>query len=130
MFEAEAAEDARLGALAVVARVLHKVRNLSRSVIKWNVWFSNEFARWAAQNAAVVAGWAAEQAEDEAEWAAGEAILTLKIGKMVRGGLTRTKHREAAGFPSSLQCTWATWRSCSGCARLEPPIKTKKRKKA
>ena len=52
LFEAEAAENARLGALAVVARVLHKVRNLSRSVIKWNVWFSNEFARWAAQNAA------------------------------------------------------------------------------
>ena len=58
LFEAEAAENARIGALAVVARVLHKVRNLSKSVIKWNVWFSNEFARWAAQNAAVAAGWA------------------------------------------------------------------------
>ena len=55
LFEAEAAEYARVGALAVVARVLHKVRNLSKSVIKWNVWFSNEFARWAAQNAAVAA---------------------------------------------------------------------------
>ena len=60
------------GELAV-ARVLHKVRNLSKSVIKWNVWFSNELARWAAQDAAVAAVWAAEQAEDEAEWAADEA---------------------------------------------------------
>ena len=66
LFEAEAAEYARLGALAVVARVLHKVRNLSKSVIKWNVRFSNELARWASQNAAVAAVWAAERAEDEA----------------------------------------------------------------
>ena len=46
------------------------------------MWFSNEFARWAAQNAAVTAGWAAERAEDEAEWAADEAILTLKIWEL------------------------------------------------
>ena len=91
LFEAEAAEYARLGALAVVARVLHKVRNLSKSVIKWNVRFSNELARWAAQNAAVAAVWAAERAEDEAEWAADEAILTLKIWEMVSKGLTRRK---------------------------------------
>jgi hypothetical protein len=91
LFEAEAAECARLGALAVVARVLHKVRNLSKSVIKWNVRFSNELARWASQNAAVAAVWAAERAEDEAEWAADEAILTLKIWEMVSKGLTRRK---------------------------------------
>ena len=91
LFEAEAAEYARLGALAVVARVLHKVRNLSKSVIKWNVRFSNELARWASQNAAVAAVWAAERAEDEAEWAADEAILTLKIWEMVSKGLTRRK---------------------------------------
>ena len=76
---------------AVVARALHKVRNLSKSVIKWNVRFSNELARWAAQNAAVAAVWAAEQAEDEAEWAADEAILTLKIWEMVIKGLTRQR---------------------------------------
>ena len=91
LFEAEAAEYARLGALAVVARVLHKVRNLSKSMIKWNVRFSNELARWASQNAAVAAVWAAERAEDEAEWAADEAILTLKIWEMVSKGLTRRK---------------------------------------
>ena len=91
LFEAEAAECARLGALAVVARVLHKVRNLSKSVIKWNVRFSNELARWASQNAAVAAVWAAERAEDEAEWAVDEAILTLKIWEMVSKGLTRRK---------------------------------------
>ena len=100
LFEAEAAECARLGALAVVARVLHKVRNLSKSVIKWNVRFSNELARWASQNAAVAAVWAAERAEDEAEWAADEAILTLKIWEMVSKGLTRRK-RGRRGVGSS-----------------------------
>ena len=58
LFGAEAADNARLGALAVVARVLHKVRNLSKSVIKWNVCFASEMARWAAQDAAVTAVWA------------------------------------------------------------------------
>ena len=94
LFEAEAAEDARLGALAVVARVLHKVRNLSRSVIKWNVWFSNEFARWAAQNAAVAAGWAAEHAEDEAEWAADEARIREKVSE---GLVRRVRGKRGVG---------------------------------
>ena len=81
---------------------------MSKSVIKWNVWFSNEFARWAAQNAAVAAGWAAEQAEDEAEWAAEEAILTLKIGEMVREGVGADRS------PHGSSCSCA---SIAGCPR-------------
>ena len=91
LFEAEAADNARLGALAVVARVLHKVRNLSKSVIKWNVCFASEMARWAAQDAAVTAVWAAERAEDEAQWVAQEVTLTLKIREMVSKGLVRRR---------------------------------------
>ena len=73
---------------------------MSRSVIKWNVWFSNEFARWAAQNAAVAAVWAAEQAVDEVEWAAEEASLTLRVWEMVSKGLTR-RRRGRRGVGSS-----------------------------
>ena len=91
LFEAETADNARLGALAVVARVLHKVRNLSKSVIKWNVCFASEMARWAAQDAAVTAVWAAERAEDEAQWVAQEVTLTLKIREMVSKGLVRRR---------------------------------------
>ena len=91
LFEAETADNARLGALAVVARVLHKVRNLSKSVIKWNVCFASEMARWAAQDAAVTAVWAAERAEDEAQWAAQEVTLTLKIREVVSKGLVRRR---------------------------------------
>ena len=120
LFEAEAAEYARIGALAVVARVLHKVRNLSKSVIKWNVWFSNEFARWAAQNAAVAAGWAAEQAEDEAEWAADEARIREKVSKglvrRVRGkrgvGAGRSRRRRARRKRMEQAAhTWLEWKA-------------------
>ena len=87
----------------MVSRVLHKVRNLSKSVIKWNVHFSNVLARWAAQNAAVAAVWAAERAEDEAEWAAHEARIREKVSeglvRRVRGkrgvGNGRRRNRRA-----------------------------------